>query len=393
MSAADPRRARAIEILARLVSFDTESSKSNLALIDYVESLLREAGAPYLRAPNAAGDKAAIFATIGPMVDGGVVLSGHTDVVPVAGQSWTSDPFTLREADGRLYGRGACDMKGFAALALAMLPEFTASQRAGRLARPIHIILSYDEETTCLGPVPLIQRFGADLPRPGACIVGEPTLFEVADAHKSISTYETVVRGFEAHSSKPALGANAIAAAAELVHEISLMQARYEAPGLLNPRFDPPYSTVHVGVLRGGTARNILAKEARFWWEFRGLPGTQPDEAFRAFDAYARETALPKLARFTPEVGIETRCEVEVPGLAPEPGSRAEALALKLTRSNRTVAVSYATEAGHFQQGGVPTVVCGPGSIDQAHQPDEYLAVEQVDKGLRFMRELIAEMG
>lgn len=385
----DPRRARAIDILTRLVSFDTESSKSNLALIDDVEALLRAEGVSFTRAPNAAGDKAALFATIGPMTEGGVVLSGHTDVVPVAGQAWTSDPFTLREADGRLYGRGACDMKGFAALALAMIPEF----KAAALKRPIHILLSYDEETTCLGPVDLIERFGRDLPRPGACIVGEPTLMHVADAHKSISTYETVVRGFEAHSSKPALGANAIAAAADLVAEISRMQARYEAKAETNSRFDPPYSTVHVGILRGGTARNILAKEARFWWEFRGLPGTRPDEAFVAFDDYARRVALPALARFTPEVAIETTCEVEVPGLAPEPGSRAEALALKLTRSNRTVAVSYATEAGRFQQGGVPTVVCGPGSIDQAHQPDEFLAVEQIDKGLRFMRELIGEMG
>lgn len=385
---ADPRRARCIEILSRLVAFDTESAKSNLALIDYVESLLRAEGVAFTRAPNTTGDKAAIFATIGPMTDGGVVLSGHTDVVPVEGQSWTSDPFALTERDGRLYGRGSCDMKGFAAIALAMIPEF----KAARLSRPIHILLSYDEETTCLGPCDLIARFGADLPRPAACIVGEPTEMAVCDAHKSISTYVTTVRGFEAHSSKPFLGANAITAAAELAHEISQMQTRYEA-GALNERFDPPYSTVHVGILRGGTARNILAKEAMFWWEFRGLPGTQPDEAFRAFDAYARTVALPKLARFTSDVAIETRCEVEVPGLAPEPGSRAEALALKLTRSNRTIAVSYATEAGRFQAGGVPTVVCGPGSIDQAHQPDEYLDISQLDAGLRFMRDLIGEMG
>lgn len=385
---ADPRRARCVEILSRLVAFDTESAKSNLALIDYVEGLLREEGVVFARAPNAAGDKAAIFATIGPTIDGGVVLSGHTDVVPVEGQTWTNDPFTLTEREGRLYGRGSCDMKGFAAIALAMIPEF----KAARLARPIHILLSYDEETTCLGPRDLIARFGRDLPMPGACIVGEPTMMEVADAHKSISTYVTTVRGYEAHSSKPFLGANAIAAAAELTHEITRMQARYEA-GMTNARFDPPYSTVHVGILRGGTARNILAKEAMFWWEFRGLPGTQPDEAFRAFDAYAQTVALPKLARFTQDVAIETRCEVEVPGLAPDPGSRAEALALKLTRSNRTIAVSYATEAGHFQQGGVPTVVCGPGSIDQAHQPDEYIALDQIDAGLRFMRDLIGEMG
>ena len=175
--------------------------------------------------------------------------------------------------------------------------------------------------------------------------------------------------------------------------EISRLQAGYEALAESNSRFDPPYSTVHCGIIQGGNARNILAKDCRFLWEFRGLPGTTPDEAFRAFESYAQGVALQRLARFTSDVSITTRCEVEVPGLKPDPGSRAEALALKLTRSNRTIAVSYATEAGHFQLGGVPSVVCGPGSIDQAHQPDEYLAIEQVDKGLAFMRELIGEMG
>ncbi len=381
-------RARAIELLARLVAFDTESTKSNLDLIAFVEAYLRDLGLAPVRAPNAQGDKAALFVTIGPPVDGGVVLSGHTDVVPVTGQQWTSDPFALREADGRLYGRGACDMKGFGAIALAMAPQF---QRAG-LKKPVHILLSYDEETTCLGPCDLIARFGRDLPRPGACIVGEPTSMQVADAHKSISTYHTYVRGKEAHSSNPMLGANAVATGGELVAELSRLADAYEARAEHASRFVPGWSTVHVGTIQGGAARNILARDCHFHWEFRGLPGAPPDEALRRFERYVAETALPRLTRWTKDASIRTETEIEVPGLAPEPGSPAETLALKLTRSNRTIAVAYATEAGRFQQGGVPTVVCGPGSIEQAHQPDEFIEIAQIEAGLEFMRRLAAEL-
>ena len=381
-------RARAIELLRGLVAFDTESSRSNLDLIAYVEAYLADIGVAALRAPNAQGDKAALFVTIGPPVDGGVVLSGHTDVVPVTGQQWTSDPFALREADGKLFGRGACDMKGFGAIALAMVPHF---QRAG-LKKPIHILLSYDEETTCLGPCDLIARFGRDLPRPGACIVGEPTSMAVADAHKSISTYHTFVRGKEAHSSNPMLGANAVATGGELVAELSRMADAYEAEAAPGGRFTPGWSTVHVGTIQGGAARNILARDCRFHWEFRGLPGVAPDDALRKFERHVAETALPRLTRWTKDAFIETITEIEVPGLAPEPGSPAETLALKLTRSNRTIAVAYATEAGRFQQGGVPTVVCGPGSIDQAHQPDEFIEIAQIEAGLEFMRRLAAEL-
>jgi acetylornithine deacetylase len=209
-------RAEAIALLERLVAFDSESNKSNLPLIDFVEDWLRGRGVEVLRAPNRAGDKAALLATIGPKVAGGIVLSGHTDVVPVAGQKWTADPFTLRADNGRLFGRGACDMKGFDAIALAMTPHFLATN----LKRPVHILLSYDEETTCRGSLDFIARFGQDLPRPSAVIVGEPTMMEVVDAHKSIATFMTTVRGFEAHSSQPALGANAVAAACEIVAEI-----------------------------------------------------------------------------------------------------------------------------------------------------------------------------
>ena len=384
---AEPK-AEAIRLLERLVAFATVSDQSNLSLIAFCEDYLRHCGIATLRAPNAAGDKAALLATIGPMIDGGVVLSGHTDVVPVAGQTWTSDPFALREADGRLYGRGACDMKGFVAIALAMAPHFKAAQ----LSRPIHILLSYDEETSCLGSLDFIARFGADLPRPDAVIVGEPTMMEVADAHKSVATFRTLVTGVEAHSSKPALGANAIAAACDIVAEIYRLARALEAPERCDARFDPPYSTLHVGEIHGGTARNILARECAFHWEFRGLPGVATASALGKVQAFVDSVALPRLTRFVSGPTIATEIEVDVPPLAAEPGSPAETLALRLTRSNRTIAVSFATEAGHFQAAGLPTIVCGPGSIDQAHKPDEFVSVSQLAACLAFLDSLAGEL-
>jgi acetylornithine deacetylase len=370
------------------MAFDTESSRSNLALIASVEDYLHGLGVDYVKVPNATGDKAAIFATIGPKVDGGVVLSGHTDVVPVEGQAWTSDPFKLRRADGRLYGRGSCDMKGFDAVALAMIEEF----RQAPLRRPIHILLSYDEETTCLGPVDTISRFGVDLPRPAAVIVGEPTMMQIADAHKSVSTYITRVHGQEGHSSRPALGVNAIEGACALVGELYRIAEDLAAAGDPSGRFDPLASTISVGTIQGGTARNILARDCSFHWEFRGLPGVDPDYARQRLEQFATQRLLPHLNRHGHAARVDTVTEIEVPGLAPEPGSEAERLAFKLTRSNRTIAVSYATEAGRFQSAGIPTIVCGPGSIDQAHQPDEYLEETQVAACIEFMRRLAVEL-
>lgn len=377
-----------LDMLARLVSFDTETPKSNLPLIAFVEDYLRAWDVPFVRLPNATGDKAALFATIGPRDKGGVVLSGHTDVVPVAGQAWTSDPFTLRVADGRAYGRGAVDMKGFCATALALVPEFLAAN----LKTPIHIFLSYDEETTCLGVVDGIRRFGVDLPRPTAVFVGEPTSLEVTDAHKHISTFVTTAHGHEAHSSKPGLGASAVMYAAELVAELNRMAEDYVARGDASGRFDPPYTTIHVGTIHGGTARNILAKECTFAWEFRGLPDLDPQEIPTRFQRFVDEVVLPKMRRTAPEARVETVMDVTVPGLAPEPGSPAETLALRLAGKNRTIAVPYATEAGRFQGAGIPTVVCGPGSIDQAHQPDEYITLADLDAGAAFMRRLAATL-
>jgi acetylornithine deacetylase len=382
------RLAAALDMLEGLISFDTVSSKSNLELVAFVEDYLKSLGIAYLKVPNSTGDKAALFATIGPNRDGGVVLSGHTDVVPVEGQSWSSDPFKLRREAGRLYGRGTCDMKGFDAICLSMIPEFLNA----RLTRPVHILLSYDEETTCRGPLDTIARFGADLPRPGAVLIGEPTLMQVADAHKSVAGYSTIVHGHAAHSSKPNLGASAVEAACDLVTELYRFADELAAEGDPSGRFDPPASTIHVGTIHGGTARNIMAKRCVFHWEFRALPGIAQNLALRHLEDYAARVVAPKLTRYAADAFIETVTEVEVPGLKPESGSAAETLALKLAHSNRTIAVPYASEAGQFQLANVPTVVCGPGSIDQAHQPDEYIDVAQIEVCIAFMRRLATEL-
>lgn len=373
-----------LDLLECLVSFDTESSKSNRAIIDFIAGYLDSYGVPYLRVPNEAGDKESLVATIGPLVEGGIVLSGHTDVVPVTGQVWTSDPFTLRVADGRAHGRGAVDMKGFLALMLALVPDWCAAD----LARPVHLLFSYDEEISCLGVIDAIAQFGAALPRPRAVIVGEPTGLEVADAHKSVTVYTTRVHGFEAHSSKPALGANAVTSAAELVCEINRIGDALMAEGDSSGRFDPPYSTVSVGTISGGTARNILAKECVFNWEIRGLPDLEIAAIEKRFFAFCETVERERLNRFGDYGRIETSIDVHVPGLAPVPGSDAESLALHAARRNATISVPFGTEAGRFQDADLPVVVCGPGSIDQAHQPDEFITLDALAAGEAFMRRL-----
>jgi acetylornithine deacetylase len=378
---------RSVALLERLVAFDTESSKSNLAMIDFVEAYLREQGVDFVRAPNAAGDKAALFATVGPKTDGGVLLSGHTDVVPVAGQNWSGDPFALRRIGSRLYGRGAVDMKGFDAVCLAMIPEF----KAAALARPVHILLSYDEETTCLGPLDVIARLGADLPRPAAAIVGEPTSMLVADAHKSVTTHVTRVVGHEIHSANLHKGLSAVHVACRLIAELERIAAELRIAGDPSGRFDPPFSTIHVGVIRGGTARNIVAKDCEFLWEFRGLPGAPGTLARDRLERCADALRAAEFAAF-PDAKIETATEVEVPGLAPQPGSAAETLALRLAKTNRTIAVPYATEAGQFQKAGLPAVVCGPGRIDEAHQPDEFVEIAELAACVDFMRGLLTAL-
>ena len=372
-------------MLASLIAFDTTSRDSNLPLIAFVENYLGSWGVPSIRVDYEAGCKTNLYATIGPDIAGGIVLSGHTDVVPVDGQAWTSDPFTLTERNGRLHGRGACDMKGFIAVALAMVPAFLKAN----LKTPVHLALSCDEEVGCKGVRPLVAHIRDCLPRPRLVLVGEPTSMQVVNAHKSAVTFTTEVRGHEAHSSCAHLGVNAIMVAGELLGEVNRIRA--DIHGRLDPanRFDPPHSTVHVGLISGGTAKNIIPRACSFMWETRLLPDADPDEVPERLDAFA-QTLVPAMEAVAAGTGIATERTNMVPGLAPEPGSPAEALALHLAEANGSHAVSYCTEAGLFQEIGIPAVICGPGSIEQAHKPDEYVSLEQLEKCVRFMRRLAA---
>ncbi len=368
------------DLLARLVAFDTTSAKSNLALIDFVEDYLDRQGIEVFRVPSPDGAKADLFATIGAQGDGGVGLSGHSDCVPVEGQRWSSDPFTLTERDGKLYGRGSCDMKGFIACVLASVPLFKSHQ----LKEPIHIIISYDEEVGCTGVRPLIARLGKDLPRPRVVIVGEPTSMKVIDTHKRIDAYRTRVTGREAHSSMPELGVNAIAAAAALIGELERISADI-AIKQNDPRFEPPCSTVMVGTIEGGTAHNIVPKRCEFQWQVRSLPQAAPAQVPRDLTAFAKHSLLPRMRRVTNDASIDTETEGSVPAFVAGPGSPAVALALELTGAEHTHAVSYTTEAGLFEQAGYPAVICGPGDIAKAHAPDEYVPIAQLEACLAFL--------
>jgi acetylornithine deacetylase len=383
-----PQRYSPEELTAKLVSFDTVSDRSNLRLVDFVSAYLAGYGVESIRLPDASGDKAALFATIGPRDKGGVCLSGHVDVVPVEGQAWTSPPFEASVRDGRLYGRGSADMKGFVATALSLVPEFLEAS----LATPIHLCLSYDEEITCHGSLDAIRRFGRDLPKPVACIVGEPTGMQVVDAQKSLASYVTTVTGQPAHSAMPALGANALHAAAQVIVELDRIADELRERGDPSGRFDPPYSTVQAGLIRSGEAVNIVPAHATVVWECRGVPSLDPAEVPERIRRFSRDVVEPKLRRTVPAATIETELGVMVPELAPDPGSFVETLALRLAGRNRTHAVSYGTEAGHFQKGGVPTVICGPGSIEQAHRADEWIALSELDACAGFLRGLAAAL-
>jgi acetylornithine deacetylase len=374
------------ELLAHLVSFDTTSRDGNIPLIEFVEDYLDRWEVPHFRVDYEAGKKTNLFATIGPAIAGGIVLSGHTDVVPVDGQDWSSKPFELTDkGDGKLYGRGTCDMKGFIAAVLAAVPAFTAA----KLRTPIHIALSCDEEVGCKGVRPLVAHIRDHLPKPRAVIVGEPTSMRVVNGHKSAVTFATEVKGHEAHSSLTHQGVNAIMVAGELIAEINRMRKEIEARGDRSRRFDPPYSTVHVGVIQGGTAKNIIPKTCSFAWETRLLPDADPAEVPGRLEAFAK-TLEPAMKAVAKEAGIDTVTANTVPSLAPEKDSPAELLALNLTKSNDTFAVSYCTEAGLFQQIGIPAVVCGPGSIEQAHKPDEWIEVSELRKCEVFLEGLAA---
>ncbi|MBX3493211.1 MAG: acetylornithine deacetylase [Parvibaculum sp.] len=380
-----PMRLSPREMIETLVSFDTTSHLSNLALVEFVENYLASHGIAAQRVTNEDGTKANLFATLGPAnAAGGVVLSGHTDVVPVEGQDWSSDPFTVVEREGKLFGRGTSDMKSFIAVALAFVPEFLKDGPQ----IPVHFALSYDEEVGCLGVRPMIDGIIRGMPRPQIVIVGEPSSMKVVNAHKSIQSYSTTVTGFESHSSATDKGVNAVMYAAELIGFLSQMAEEMRRRGDASGRFQPPYTTVNVGPIRGGTALNIIPKTCSFLWEYRALPDLDPEEIITRFNAHVEENVLPRMRAVHPGARIETKVRAQAPGLAPEEGSAGETLVLKLAQCNAAEAVSYGTEAGLFQLADIPTVVCGPGDIAQAHKPDEFVALSQIADCERFMRRL-----
>ena len=372
-------------LVERLVAFDTTSRDSNLGLIDFVANYLGDHGVKAVILHNEDRTKANLYATIGREDIGGIALSGHTDVVPVDGQDWITDPFRVTEADGRLYGRGTADMKSFIAATLAMVPAF----RAAPLKTPIHLALSYDEEVGCLGVGGILQHIRAGRPKPRLVIVGEPTEMQVVNAHKGCWGVNTWVSGLEQHSSATHHGVNAVQYAADLITRLALIAEELKAPELRNDRFDPPYSTVHVGIIHGGTARNIIPKECQLSWEIRALPGADELAIMKKVEAVIEQDLLPRMRAVHPDARIVNQTISRTVGLIPEPGSAAETIGMQLAQTNQTFAVSYGTEAGLFQQDGMPTIVCGPGNIREAHKPNEWIKLSEISACDAFLGRLL----
>ncbi|MCB6177602.1 acetylornithine deacetylase [Rhodobacter sp. Har01] len=375
------------QILDRLVSFPTVSTTSNLALVDWLEGWLTAKGARCFRHWNEDRQKAALIAHAGPWEPGAVVLSGHSDVVPVAGQPWTSDPWTVTERDGRLYGRGTCDMKGFVALAA------WAVGRAARggTRRPLQLALSYDEEIGCTGAPPMIAAMQGLVPKGSAAIIGEPSGMKIITGHKGGTGFHVHVKGYEVHSSLLPDGVSAVMEGARLIQWVNDENARLQAaaPSPLAATFHPPFTTLHIGQIHGGTANNITAADCRFSLEMRVIPDEDIEARAAAFAARAQALDAALKAK-RPEAGVTLDRFFAVPALMPEPGGEAEALVRALTGDNATGVVSYGTEAGQFQEAGYSAAICGPGDIAQAHQPDEYLELSEFQAGQRLMENLLS---
>ena len=379
---------RAVALLAQLVGFDTTSHRSNLDLIAFIEDYLARHGIDSQRIENDDGTKSNLLATIGPQRVGGIVLSGHTDVVPVTGQDWTNDPFALTartvEGEARQYARGSADMKGFIAAVLDKVPALAAAD----LQTPVHIALSYDEEVGCRGVGRMIARLGDTVPMPALAIVGEPTNMQIVTSHKGIRGFETLFTGVAAHSSAPHLGANAIGFAAEFIEFLSGLAG--EAAAAANPEsgFTPPWTTFNVGQIEGGEALNIIPERCVVSWEFRPLPEADADAIETRVRAYLDEDLRPRVKAVHPEADVQISPLAAVPPLRADPGSAAERLVRHLTGANATHTAAYVADASQFQQHGIPTVLCGPGDIAQAHQPDEWIAESELDACADFLDRL-----
>ena len=381
--------ARTQEILDKLVAFPTVSSDSNLELIAYAADLLSDAGATLSLSRDETGTKANLFATIGHAGDGGIVLSGHTDVVPADPAEWTSDPFVLSERGGRLYGRGTCDMKGFIAAALAMAPRFAA---AG-LTRPLHVALTYDEEIGCFGARALVGELAKAGVRPAVAIVGEPTMMGVIEGHKGCFEYTTEFTGLEGHGSQPDKGVNAVEYATRYVARLLDLGEKLKTRAPAGSRCDPPWTTVQVGRMSGGAARNVIAGACAVEWEMR--PVSQSDAAYVKTDLadYVDMVLLPAMRAIAPQSGIVTHVIGEVEGLQVVSESEARDIVCELTGCDHADVVPFGTEAGLFQSAGISSVICGPGSIAQAHKPDEFIALDQLAACLEMLEKLKPKLG
>jgi acetylornithine deacetylase len=374
------------QMLDRLVRFDTTSRNSNLGLIDFVRDYLDRLGIASDLVFDATGTKANLFASIGPAEGAGIVLSGHTDVVPVDDQDWSSEPFTCVARDDRLYGRGTADMKGFVATALALVPEFQGMP----LAAPVHLALSYDEEVGCKGVPGLLDHIAGRLPAPPfGCVVGEPTGMRVANGHKGKAGYVCSVAGLASHSALNHLGVNAIEVAAEIIMELRRLNDEFQAAGPFASGFEPPHCTASTGVIAGGSALNIVPDHCRFEFEFRPLPGQDPHALFARIRDWAERTLLPAMRALSPAAGIEWRELMSYPGLGGTDGATIEEVCCRLTATQAPLKLAFGTEAGHFAARGISTVVCGPGDIRVAHKPDEYVELAQLERCTRFLRELV----
>ena len=377
-----------LALIERLIAFDTTSRDSNLGLIEWTRDYLKGYGMESRLTYDATGKKANLFATMQKGAKPGIVLSGHTDVVPVDGQDWSSDPFKAVVRGDRLYGRGACDMKSYLAVILAMAPRFAAAD----LKAPIHFALSYDEEVGCIGARGLLEDLARNNIRPAGAIIGEPTSMQPVIAHKGKRAYKCCVRGKEAHSALTPQGVNAIEYAARIITYIRHMAERMQACEPRDYGFDVPFTTLQTGVISGGTAANIVPRECIFHFEFRYLPGADPDALEREIKDYAERVILPEMQRTDPETSINIETKAGIPGLNTAEQDRITGLAQALSRNKSTAKVAYATEGGLFQQAGIPAIICGPGSIEQAHKPDEYVSLEQVALCESFMERLIENM-
>ena len=377
---------RSRAMLARLIGFATVSRDSNLELIEFVRDYLHELGVDCELMYNAERTKANLLATVGPRVAGGIVLSGHTDVVPVDGQAWTFEPFSLSEANGKLYGRGTADMKGYLASVLAAVPMFLSSP----LKRPVHLAFSYDEEVGCLGVRGLLEVLPQRIPAPALCLIGEPTELKPVLGHKGKLAMRCHVRGAACHSAYAPYGVNAIEQAARLIGRLGDIGATLARPTLHDKRFDPAFSTVQVGVIQGGTALNIVPADCRFDFEIRALPDFAPQVVVDELQDYAEQTLLPAMQAVDTDTAIRFEKISAYPGLATPVDSAAARLIAQLCGSDEFSTVAFGTEGGLFDQAGIPSVVCGPGSMDQGHKPDEFVSVVQMAACDRLMDRLAA---